>query len=407
MARFAPLKIGAKFNLIMSLLLFSLFLVAAILTYKREQSLVNRVAIDNARSIARQIVETRDYMSSVVKGEPNTNYNLVPQVVATNVAKRLTAGSNYYVRQVSLRYRNPNNRPDEFETAQLTQFAGQAVQETSRVIEQKGREVFRYMLVMKAEKSCLECHGEFDKAPRFVRERFPRGHYSYNYKLGEVIGAVSVSIPVADLYRQVGANLKMDIAYRGAIFLILILILGTLTRRTIINPVQLLSEAIVHVTKTGNFSERLPQTSNDEIGRLIAAFNEMMEELERKTLQSRESEERYRKFIELAQSAVVTFMADGKIVISNQQAEELLGLSKQALLGENFYSFLEYGERLKESIAMYLHDGTWGEVGDVSIQQVRNIRGTVMNLEMALTASMADKRSLFTAILREITPEKP
>jgi len=327
-------------------------------------------------------------------------------VVATNVAKRLTAGSNYYVRQVSLRYRNPGNRPDEFETAQLTQFAGQAAQETSRVIDQKGQEVFRYMLVMKAEKSCLECHGEFDKAPQFVRERFPRGHYSYNYKLGEVIGAVSVSIPVADLYHQVGANLKVDIAYRGAIFLILILILGTLIRRTIINPVQLLSEAIVHVTKTGNFSERLPQKSNDEIGRLIAAFNEMMEELERKTLQSRESEERYRKFIELAQSAVVTFMADGKIVISNQQAEELLGLSKQALLGENFYSFLEYGERLQESIAMYLHDGTWGEVGDVSIQQVRNIRGKVMNLEMALTASMADKKSLITDILREITPEK-
>lgn len=100
MTRFANLKIGTKFNIIMSLLLISLFLVAAVMTYKREQSLVNRVAIDNARSIARQIIETRDYISSVVKGEPETNYNLVPQVVATNVAKRLTAGSDYYVRQV-------------------------------------------------------------------------------------------------------------------------------------------------------------------------------------------------------------------------------------------------------------------------------------------------------------------
>src|SRR5512136_1420949 len=126
MSRFADLKIGAKFNLIMSLLLISLFLIAAILTYKREQLLVNRVAIDNARSIARQIVETRDYMSSVVKGEPDSNYNLVPQVVATNVAKRLTAGSDYYVRQVSLRYRNPNNRPDDYESRQLKLFAEKA-----------------------------------------------------------------------------------------------------------------------------------------------------------------------------------------------------------------------------------------------------------------------------------------
>ena len=125
MARFASLKIGAKFNIIMSLLLISLFIVAAVLTYKREQTLVNRVAVDNARSIARQIIETRDYMSSVVKGEPDNNYGLVPQVVATNVAKRMTAGSDYYVRQVSLRYRNPNNRPDPFETEQLSLFAHQ------------------------------------------------------------------------------------------------------------------------------------------------------------------------------------------------------------------------------------------------------------------------------------------
>ena len=173
MARFASLKIGAKFNIIMSLLLISLFVVAAAMTYKREQTLVNRVAIDNARNFARQIIETRDYMSSVVKGEPDSNYSLVPQVVATNVAKRMTAGSDYYVRQVSLRYRNPNNRPDQFEAEQLTQFAGKAVLETSAIVEQKGARVFRYMLAMKAEKSCLDCHGSFDTAPLFVRDVSP------------------------------------------------------------------------------------------------------------------------------------------------------------------------------------------------------------------------------------------
>lgn len=404
MARFANLKIGVKFNIIMSLILVSLFLVAVILTYKREQTLVHRVAIDNARSIARQIIETRDYMSSVVKGEPDNNYNLVPQVVATNVAKRMTTGSDYYVRQVSLRYRNQNNRPDDFETSQLTMFASKTILETSNVVEQNGRKVFRYMLAMKAEQSCLECHGTYESAPRFVRDRFPHGHYSYNYRLGEVIGAVSVSIPVADLYRQVGANLKVDIAYRGVIFLILIVILGALLRRAIIQPVQLLSEAIVQVTKTGNFSERLLQQSNDEIGRLIAAFNEMMEELERKTLQSRESEERYRNFIEMTRSAVITFMEDGKIVISNQQAESLLGLSRQALLGESIFSFLKDGELLRESISTYLKLGKWGGMGTESFQRVSDVRGKVTEVEMALTASMSDQKPLFTAIFREIAP---
>ena len=406
MPRSANLKLGAKFNIIMSLLLITLFIVAAIMTFRRERSLVNRVAVDNARSIARQIIETRDYMSTVVKGEPDQNYNLVPQVVATNVAKRMTAGSDYYVRQVSLRYRNPNNRPDEFETAQLKLFSAKSTLESSNIVMQNGQEMFRYMLAMKAEKSCLECHGSYDTAPRFVQERFPRGHYSYNYQIGEIIGAVSVSVPIADLYRQVGANLKVDIAYRSMIFLLIILVMWVLIRKSIIHPVQLLSEAIVHVTKTGNFAERLPSRSGDEIGHLIASFNEMMEELQRKTLQSRESEDRYRKFIEMSRLAVVTFMADGKIIISNQQAEELLGLSKQALLGESVYAFLENGDAIRENVTTYLQIGGWGGMGEESFQRVRSFNGTVTEVEMALLASMTDQQPLFTAILREISPEK-
>jgi hypothetical protein len=159
MSWFANLKLGAKFYLIMSLLLVSLFAAAAYLTYQREQTLLLKIAVDNARNFAKVIIETRDYISSVVKGEPEHNYNLVPQVVATQVAKRLTRDSSYYVRQVSLRYRNPNNRPDDYETSQLKIFAEKSAKESFRIISVKGQEVFRYMLPMVAAKSCLECHG--------------------------------------------------------------------------------------------------------------------------------------------------------------------------------------------------------------------------------------------------------
>src|SRR6185369_12538239 len=123
MTRFSDLPIRTKFDVLMSLLLVVLFLAAALFTYQRQKSFVLRMAVDNARSFARELIETRDYMSSVVKGEPEHNYNLVPQVVATQVAKRVTQHTRYYVRQVSLRYRNPQNRPDEYETRHLKLFA--------------------------------------------------------------------------------------------------------------------------------------------------------------------------------------------------------------------------------------------------------------------------------------------
>jgi len=107
MSWFGNIKIRTKFNLIMSLLLVFLFVAAAFLTYQRQQTLILKLAVDNSRSFAKQIIETRDYLSSVVKGEAENNYALVPQVVATQVAKRISKDSRYYVRQISLRYRNP------------------------------------------------------------------------------------------------------------------------------------------------------------------------------------------------------------------------------------------------------------------------------------------------------------
>lgn len=402
MSWFANLKINCKFNLIISLILIALFLVAAFLTYERQQALIIKIAVDNARVIARQIIETRDYMSGVIRGEPEQNYNLVPQVVATQVARRITQGSNYYVHQVSLRYRNPENRPDDYETVMLRKLAGKPGQESAEVVESRGGKVFRFMLSMVAEKSCLECHGAYDKAPAFVRVRFPAGHYSYNYRLGEVIGAVSVSIPMADLYHEIGVNLQLDILTRGTIIFLIILVMGLLVRKTIINPIKKVSATIIDVTRTGNFSGRLPKTSNDEIGQLIDAFNDLMEEMGRKTLQSRESEDRYRKFIEIARSAVVTFMEDGKIVISNQKAEELFGLSRQALLGGEIFKFIVDGEALRASMAACLREGEGSAGRETTRHTVRNFKGELIAVNIAISASKADHNPMFTAILRVI-----
>ena len=65
MSWFANLRLGAKFNLIMSFLLLSLFVAAALLTYQRQQSLILKIATDNARNFAKA---TSDSGLTVVSG---------------------------------------------------------------------------------------------------------------------------------------------------------------------------------------------------------------------------------------------------------------------------------------------------------------------------------------------------
>lgn len=402
MSWFDNLHLRTKFNLIMSLLLVCFFLAAAFFTYQKQQQLILGVAKDNARNLARQIIETRDYMSGAVKNEAENNYDLVPQVVATRVAKKITAGSPYYVRQVSLRYRNPDNRPDSYEIARLESFSLQKLAENSTMETVDGKRIFRYLQPMVAVESCLACHGEYDKAPAFVRARFPRGHYSYNYKAGEVIGAVSVSIPMADLYRQIGANLKQELLYRGVIFCVIILVMGWILRRSIIDPVKQLAVSISRVTRTGSYAERLPRSTNDEIGTLIGSFNDLMQELEQKDQQTIEADSRYRSFIEMVPSAVVTCLQDGRIIMSNRRAEKLFGVSRKDLLGKNIFDFIS-GETVRDELfATCLKDGRIRLVKENSFQPVRCYHGRVTQMEIAVAASDGDQQPLFTVILHEI-----
>ena len=193
---FTSRSVTTTFNTISSLLLVILFLVLAFSSYLREQELILKGAVDNARTISRQIIETRNYLSRHVTSEPERNPALIPQVAASRVAQQLTSGSNYYVRQVSLRYRNPDNRPDDFEITQLNAFKNKKPLETWQVAAKTGQKSLRYLLPMIADQSCLTCHGSYETAPKFIQARFPKGHFSYGYQVGDLIGAVSVALPM-------------------------------------------------------------------------------------------------------------------------------------------------------------------------------------------------------------------
>lgn len=400
MAR-AGMTIASKFNLILILFFLIMLAMNAFDDYQRQQELVIRGAVDHARILARQIIETRNYLSNVVKGEAEQNEALIPQVAATQVAKTLSADSKFLVRQVSLRFRNPANRPDAYEQQLLERLAPADAKERYEVVAGKEERVFRYLLPMVAEKSCLECHGTYGAAPAFVKRRFPAGHPSFNYREGEIIGAVSIAIPMSELYQAIGINLKKDLLLAGVSFLIVLLLMWWLTRRVVIGPIRQLCATIARVTVTGSFNERLPERKEDEVGQVFAAFNALMAELEGKTAQSQESAERYRNLIEMSQSSILTFMADGKIVSVNQRAETLFGLTRLELLGESIFTFFIDGAELQDGLAAYERTGTGGGVGETSRHQVRVCDGMCTNLEISLAASVTEGRMLYTMILRE------
>jgi two-component system sensor histidine kinase MprB len=104
-----------------------------------------------------------------------------------------------------------------------------------------------------------------------------------HYRVITASFAPGIALQVARPLNEVDAAL-----HRLALVLILVTLagvglavgLGLLVTRAAVTPVAKLTEATEHVTATGDLSGRIDATGDDEISRLAASFNRMLEALE-------------------------------------------------------------------------------------------------------------------------------
>ena len=162
--------------------------------------------------------------------------------------------------------------------------------------------------------------------------------------------------------------------------LIISILLSFLLSKTMIIPIQRLTEGAMRVAE-GDFSRRIEVTSRDEIGVLTDTFNDMARQL-RDTLRQVENERNKLDTLFLHMTdGVVAFASDGSILTSNPAASQMLGrevsfYDYDALFGEqvpfrkilalqrpDFLSVeLTAGERILE---LYLAPFSDGEDGGV------------------------------------------
>jgi two-component system sensor histidine kinase MprB len=84
---------------------------------------------------------------------------------------------------------------------------------------------------------------------------------------------------------EVLGQLAIGLALVGALGIVMASALGWLVARTAIAPVRRMTETAEHVSATGDLTRRIEAHGRDEVARLAASFNEMLETLDR-SLQS-------------------------------------------------------------------------------------------------------------------------
>ncbi|MDA8120968.1 MAG: DUF3365 domain-containing protein [Deltaproteobacteria bacterium] len=106
-------------------------------------------------------------------------------------------------KRTSLRLRNMENAPDDYEMGMLNRFKTTTMtagfqEERIELLVKGGAKIYRYTRPIFIDMSCLPCHGAREQMQEDIRayldERYP-GDQATGYMEGDIRGIVSVTIP--------------------------------------------------------------------------------------------------------------------------------------------------------------------------------------------------------------------
>ncbi|RME98500.1 MAG: DUF3365 domain-containing protein [Chloroflexi bacterium] len=243
-------------------------------------------------------VETNPYLKKIkglavdletTNGRQLTLQNpaLVTKELSDLAAKR---GQPLSFNITSLNPLNPDDAPSEWEARALRQFEEGDNLEFSAIETENGQTTFHYMAPLFVTESCLQCHAQ------------------QGYKLGDIRGGISVSIPMAEAQAAIVANrwrlLFAGVGITGLVLVLVYIVVNVL----VINPLQEVEETARQISE-GRLDQRVPLHANDELGSLAASFNTMTEQLSRSLASSEHLVAERTRRLETAASLAEKFSA--------------------------------------------------------------------------------------------------
>ncbi len=275
------MKIRHKLVILLAVLLITLNGVIAFFIYQRTRHEFTKEVREEAKLIAMELEITRNYLASALKasklGITDQTKHFIPAVSGSVIGLKFAEKTGYVIKQTSIKYRNLFNKPDAFEEKVLREMeADPNLVEywDSDVVD--GKRVERYLYALHVKEDCLLCHGKKELAPEFIQNNYAAG---YDYKAGELRGAISVIIPKEIAEQRFEANIYFFVIM-GTVSILLVVVIVFITTRSFMRPIERLTNAVTAVTETGNLAANVDISSRDEVGRLGRAFNAMSTKLQ-------------------------------------------------------------------------------------------------------------------------------
>jgi PAS domain S-box-containing protein len=211
--------------------------------------------------------------------------------------------------------------------------------------------------------------------------------------------------PLAEAFLPMKSVLLQSVLLLAAMLTVAVLASFLLSRLFSI-PLNLLLAGTYRIGG-GNLDHRIGISRKDEIGRLSAAFDRMVEDLRQWSLKLTESEERYRLMAESVQDVIFSLDKEGRILFANTRARAVSGYELQELLGRNCLEFLSENSR-KETQVKFQEalPGSMQQGFELETELLtRKGKRRIMEVQLVQVFN-SSKRLQFYGVARDVTQRK-
>ncbi len=222
----------------------------------------------------------------------------------------------------------------------------------------------------------------------------------------------------------------------GIIVLVVIfsLFLSLWLQRLISRPVTHLMDVSREVMKDHDYSIRATRFSDDELGKLTVAINDMLstmeeqslrllgrsaileKEVEERTRKLKSSEARHRITLETMGDGLVTIDDNGLILSFNKAAENMFGYKESEIIGSKINTLMseshsvEYDNyfqnyKVQKNKSLNNTDEKNNAGSLIEIEAI-NKNGEVFPIELLMSEMVIDDERIFSGIIRDITERK-
>ncbi|MFZ5798962.1 MAG: DUF3365 domain-containing protein [Desulfobulbus sp.] len=252
-------------------------------TSSLQNHLVMEQAKQQARVLYKQILLTRQWVSDhhglflvktgqvsenpylrdgVIRADDGTVFVKRNPAMVTRELSEYAAKTGFcWFRITSLKPVNPANAPDDFERQAMRQFE-QGVPEIDAVTNGEGGRVHRYIAPLLVQESCMECHAE------------------HGYQVGDIRGALSISVPLAWADKVIHQNNAAILRYALLSVAAVAVALTLLFNRLVARRVDRLARAMNNYPDRDYAVVDDRHLMHDEIGRLVSGFGDLCARLD-------------------------------------------------------------------------------------------------------------------------------